>query len=51
MFLLKMVCKEKKNTKSQLKKIVCEIVNFSSTKLTKPTKNFKKTQQNGITFS
>ena len=30
-----MVRKEKKNTKSQSKKTVCEIVNFGSTKLTK----------------
>ena len=38
MFLLKIVCKEKKykqTKKSQLKKTVCEIVNFGSTKLTK----------------
>ena len=34
--------KEKKNTKSQPKKIVCEIVNFGSTNLTKPTKKFQK---------
>ena len=33
-------CAKKKNTKSQPKKIVCEIVNFGSTNLTKPTKNF-----------
>ena len=39
-FLLKIVCKEKKNTKSQPKKIVRGIVNFGSTKLIKPTKNF-----------
>ena len=39
-FLLKIVCKEKKYTKSQPKKIVCGIVNFGSTKLIKPTKNF-----------
>ena len=38
-FYLKMVRKEK-NTKSQPKKIVRETVNFGSTKLTKPTKNF-----------
>ena len=38
--LLKMVLKEKKITKSRLKKIVCEIINFGSTKLTKPIKNF-----------
>ena len=39
-----MVHKEKRNTKqntkSQPKKIVCEIVNFGLTKPTKPTKNF-----------
>ena len=29
-----------KNTKYQLKKIVCEIMNFGLTKLTKLTKNF-----------
>ena len=42
----------KKNTKSQLKKIVCEIVNFGSTKLTKPKKKKKnlETQHNGTTF-
>ena len=39
-FLLKIMCKEKKNTKSQPKKIICGIVNFGSTKLIKPTKNF-----------
>ena len=39
-FLLKIVCKEKKYTKSQPKKIVCGIVNFGSTKLITPTKNF-----------
>ena len=39
-FYLKMARKEKKNTKSQPKKIVCETVNFGSRKLTKPTKNF-----------
>ena len=38
-FLLKIACK-KKYTKSQLKKIVCRIVNFGSTKLIKPIKNF-----------
>ena len=42
MFLLKIVCKEKKYTKSQLKKIVCGLVIFGLTKLIKPTKNFKK---------
>ena len=42
MFLLKIVHKEKKNTKYQLKKIVCEIMNFGLTKLTKLTKNFYK---------
>ena len=41
----------KKNTKSQLKEIVCEIVNFGSTKLTKSKKKFLETQHNGITFS
>ena len=42
----------KKNTKSQSKKTVCEIVNFDSTKLTKPKKKKKilETQHNGITF-
>ena len=35
-----MVCKEKKNTKSQLKKIVCGIVNFGFTNFIRPTKNF-----------
>ena len=38
-FLLKMMFKEKKNTKSQPKKIVCETMNFGSKKFTKPTKN------------
>ena len=32
--------RKKKNTKSQPKKIVCETMNFGSTKLTKSTKNF-----------
>ena len=41
-FLLKIVCKEKKYTKSKLKKIVRGIVNFGLTKLIKPTKNFQK---------
>ena len=55
MFLLKMVCKDKniiKNTKSQLKKTVREIVNFGSTNWTKhppPQKNLE-TQHNGTTF-
>ena len=40
-----------KNTKSQLKKIVCEIVNFGSTKLTKPKFFFLETQHNGTLFS
>ena len=43
-----MVRKEKKNTKSQSKKTVCEIVNFGLTKLTK--KKSRKTT-NGTTFS
>ena len=30
----------KKNSKSQVKKTVCETVSFGSTKLTKSTKNF-----------
>ena len=34
-FYLKLCVKKKKNTKSQPKKTVCEIVNFGSTKLTK----------------
>ena len=38
--VLKWWMKEKKNTKSQPKKIECETANFSSIKLTKPTKNF-----------
>ena len=38
-----MVCKKKKNTKSQSKKTVCEIVNFGSTKLTKK-KNLERQQ-------
>ena len=43
-FLLKIVCKEKKYTKSQPKKIVCGIGNFGSTKLIKPKKkNYKNT--------
>ena len=55
MFLLKMMRKYKnkikKNTKSQLKEILCEIVNFGSTKLTKPKKKkILETQQNGTTF-
>ena len=33
----------KKNTKSQLKEIVCEIINFDSTKLTKPKKKSRNT--------
>ena len=36
-FLLKIVCKEKKYTKRQPKKNVCGILNFGSTKLNKPT--------------
>ena len=43
-----------KNTKSQSKKTVCEIMNFDSTNWTKPKKKKKKnleTQHNGITFS
>ena len=40
MFLLKIVCKEKKYTKSQPKKIVCGIVTFGSINLIKLTKNF-----------
>ena len=45
-------CVKKKNTKSQPKKIVCEIVNFGSTKLTKQKKKkFIETQQNDTTFS
>ena len=46
-----MVHKDKnkiKNTKSQPKKTVCEIVNFGSNK--KKKKNLE-TQHNGITFS
>jgi len=49
-----MVHKDKnkiKNTKSQPKKTVREIVNFGSTKLTKPKKKILKTQQNGTIFS
>ena len=44
MFLLKMVRIDKntiKNMTSQPKKIVCEIVNFGSTKLTNPKKKKK----------
>ena len=33
-----------KNTTSQPKKIVCEIVNFGSTKLTNPKKKKKKSR-------
>ena len=41
-----------KNTKSQPKKTVCEIVNFGSTNWTKPKKiKNLEIQQNGITFS
>ena len=39
-----------KNTKCQSKKNVCEMVNFDSTKLTKP-KTILETQRNGIIFS
>ena len=51
-----MICKDKniiKNTKSQLKKTVREIVNFGSTNWTKhpPPKTNLETQHNGITFS
>ena len=35
-------CVKKKNTKSQLKKIVRETMNFGSITLTKPLKNFNK---------
>ena len=51
-FLLKMVRKDK-NTKSQRKKTVCEIMNFGSTNWSKPKKKKKnpETQHNGITFS
>ena len=44
MFLLKMVREDKniiKNAKTQPKKIVCETVNFGSTKLTKQNKKKK----------
>ena len=40
-FLLKMVHKDK-NTKSQRKKTVCEIMNFGSTNWSKPKKKKKK---------
>ena len=54
MFLLKIVCKNKstiKNTKSQPKKTICEIVNFGLKKLTKPKKKKNlETQHNGTTF-
>jgi len=33
-------CANKKNTKNQSKKTICKTVNFDSTKLIKPTKNF-----------
>ena len=48
-----MVRKEKKNTKSQSKKILCETVIFDSTTLTKPKIKIKiiETQPNGTTFS
>ena len=39
-FLLKLVHKEKKNTKSQPKNIVGKTINFGTTMLTKPIKNF-----------
>ena len=45
-----MVCKKKKkNTKSQPKKTVCEIVNFGSTKLTKQYIYIYIYKQNRIT--
>ena len=46
--------KEKKKTKSEPKKTVCQTINFGSTKLTKPKKKKRKknleTQQNDTTF-
>ena len=50
-FYLKWCVKRKKNTKSQPKKIVYETVNFGSTMLTKPIKNFLETQKNDTIFS
>ena len=49
MFLLKIVHKEKKNTKSQPNEIVREIMNFGSIKLTKSIK--KILEQNSTTYS
>ena len=46
MFLLKMVRKNKniiKKYKKSIQKNICKIVNFGSTKLTKPKKNFLET--------
>ena len=42
--------KKKKKTKSQSKKIVCKMVNFCWTKLTKQ-KKIIETQHNGTIFS
>ena len=45
------MCKGKKYTKTQPKKIVCGIGNFGSTKLIKSKKKYIKTQQNDAILS